>query len=445
MIFADHLTLDAPRARTSAGYLPVRARAAKTGVYQYAGREIDPSNAHGLRDQAVVNVLRDEATVFDQNAVRTFIGKPITIDHPSVPVTSTNWKDFARGTVMGALRDGDHLAFDLLLTDEAAINDVRAGKVQVSNGYSADLAFGDFTAPDGTKCPVRQSRISDGNHVAIVDMARGGDTCRLADVATCDTAPRSLLDSLTADSAKGAIVWLKKAIALHKKHMNGTAPTTGREGEKSQMLMMTQMENALSELETGSSGKSMKMDQFTDGAPTMKTMLIDGLTVDIANADTAHATITTILAARDGALGKVSTLETAAVTDAATLVAKDAEIARLTADLAAAKPTLQQLRDAGKAFAVIEGKAKAAGVTVTDAMDENAIMKAVVDKAMPGNTYAGEHIAVAFAALTKDAKTVDTNTVVPIGAPTVLGDTAASDTARAAMIADMLKPTTAAA
>ena len=357
--------------------MAVRAKAARTGTYQYAGTEVDPENKHGLRDTAVVNVLRDADQVFDAKAVRSFIGKPITDNHPTQPVTSSNWKDVARGTIMGAVRDGEYVAFDLLLTDAAAIASVDSGKRELSNGYSSSLEFGDFTAPDGTKCSARQTAIV-GNHIALVDRGRAGPDCSITDAAVCDRAPHSIFDSLTTEKT------------------------------------------------------------------VMKTMLIDGLTVDIANADTAHATITTILAARDGALGKVSTLETAAVTDAATIVAKDAEIARLTADLAAAKPTLQQLRDAGKAFAIIEGKAKAAGVTVTDAMDENAIMKAVVDKAMPGNTYAGEHIAVAFAALTKDAKIADT-TIVPIGAPTVLGDTAASDTARAAMIADMLKPTTAAA
>ena len=41
MLFADQLTLDAPR-RTADGYLAVRARAARTGVYRYTGREVDP-------------------------------------------------------------------------------------------------------------------------------------------------------------------------------------------------------------------------------------------------------------------------------------------------------------------------------------------------------------------------------------------------------------------
>jgi hypothetical protein len=195
MLFTDRLTLDAPH-RTSDGYLVTRARAARTGVYQYAGREVDPENKHGLRDQALVNVLRDDKTVFDKVAVHSFIGKPITSDHPSVAVNADNWRDHARGVVMGALKDGEHLSFDLLLTDATAISDVEGGKRELSNGYAAELQFGDFTAADGTKCPVRQAKIR-GNHVAIVDCGRAGPECRIADAAPCTSLPADVFELLT--------------------------------------------------------------------------------------------------------------------------------------------------------------------------------------------------------------------------------------------------------
>lgn len=357
MLFSDALTLDAPRRLPGSGYLVVRARAAKTGVYQYSGHEIDPDNAHGLRDQAVVNVLRDEATVFDPAAVRTFIGKPVTDDHPREPVHSGNWRDHGRGVVMGALRDGDHLAFDLLLMDGPTIDKVEAGKRELSNGYSASIEVGDFTAPDGTKCQARQSRISDGNHVAIVDRARGGESCRIGDAAACEAAPTSILDSLTKQEKP------------------------------------------------------------------VKTMLIDGLTVDMANADTAIATVQTLIAARDAANGKVTDLETQ-------IAAKDTHIATLTTEKKAledAKPTPAQLRDAAKAYAQVAGKAKAIGVDVSDSMDEAAIMKAAVTKVMgdAANGWNDAQIAASFAVVTKDAKPADT-VVQTMGAPTtVMTDAAA--------------------
>lgn len=410
--FADRLTLDAPR-RTSDGYMAVRAKAARTGVYQYTGREVDPNNEHGLRDQPSVNVLRDEAAVFDKRAVHSFIGKPITDDHPREAVTASNWRDHGRGVVMGAIRDGDHLAFDLVLMDAGTISKVEAGKAELSNGYAATLEFGDFAGPAGEKCQARQAAIV-GNHVAIVDRGRAGPSCRIGDAAICDALPIALQDG-----AKEAAAWLKKAIALHEKHMNGSAPTTGKEGEKSQMLMMEQMKNALAELEGGGMKSGMKMDCYPfhihDQEKPVKTMLIDGLTVDVGNADTAVATIQTLLAARDAATGRVATLET----DVAT---KDAQIATLTAEKKAledAKPTPAQLRDAAKAFALVADKAKAAGIAVTDEMDEAAIRKELVDAKLgaAAASYTADQIAVAFDVLTKDAQVSDHRAPI-IPAPT---------------------------
>jgi uncharacterized protein len=353
MLLADALTLDAPR-RTADGFLAVRARAARVGVYDYSGVEIDPDNVHGLRDQAKVHVLRDEAAVFDPRAVRSFIGKPITDDHPREAVTAANWRDHARGAIMGAMRDGDHLAFDLVLMDAPTIAKVEAGKAELSNGYGATLEFGDFTAPDGTKCAVRQTAIT-GNHIAIVDRGRAGPTCRIGDAATCASIPLPTLN---------------------------------------------------------------------DGEPKVKTMLIDGLTVDIGNADTAQATITTILAARDAATKKVGEQE-------AQIAAKDTEIATLKTEKKAledAKPTPAQLRDAAKVYAQTAGKAKALGVTVTDEMDEGQIMAATVTAKM-GDAAKGwtpEQIAASFAVLAKDVKVSDT-AVQPLGQPAVIADASARE------------------
>lgn len=330
MLFADQLTLDAPR-RVNGGFLAVRAKAARTGVYQYGGAEVDPQNKHGLRDTAIVHVLRDERTVFDNAAARSFIGKPVTDDHPASAVTADNWRDHARGTIMGAMREGDYLAFDLLLTDAEAIRKVDAGKRELSNGYSAELEFGDFTAADGTKCQARQTSIA-GNHVALVDRGRAGSECSIKDgFAVCDALPSNVLDSLKTEK------------------------------------------------------------------PVMKTMLIDGLTVDVSNADTAVATITTLLAARDAATGKVSGLETQVVT----LTTDKANLENQVKELTDAKPTPAQLRDAAKQFTQVVEKAKALGIAVTDSMDEAAIMKATVSKHVgdAAKDWTDKDIAVSFATL----------------------------------------------
>jgi hypothetical protein len=354
--FADALELGKPR-RTKEGYLAVRARSARTGVYDYSGHQVDPDNKHGLRDQATVKVLRDEATVFDKRAVQSFIGKPITVDHPHQPVTAANWKDHSRGAIMGALKDGEYLAFDLLLMDKAAIADVEAGKRELSNGYAAELEFGDFTAPCGTKCPVRQRQITDGNHVAIVDAGRAGQECRISDggntlFETCDA----------------ATVILNANDAFEEK--------------------------------------------------PVKKIMIDGLQVDLSDASAVETAIT-----------KLQGQLTAADAAKATLEAKVTTLEKQVAD---AKLTPQQLRDAAAAYSKVVDQAKALGVAVTDGMDELAIQKAVVvakvgDAAKDWNDA---QIGASFSTLAKDVKSA--GNTQPILTPTVASDMASiRDAARA--------------
>jgi hypothetical protein len=163
----------------------------------------------------------------------------------------------------------------------------------------------------------------------------------------------------------------------------------------------------------------------------VKTMLIDGLTVDVSNADTAVATIQTLIGARDTALGKVTTLDAQVATLTTEKTTLDAKVVTLEQAVKDAKPTPAQLRDAGKALMLTTGKAKALGVTVSDEMDEAAIMGATV-KAKMGDAakdWNDAQIAASFAVLTKDTKVADanTNTVVPLGAPIVIGDAAARE------------------
>jgi len=346
MFFADRLTLDAPK-RTKDGFLAVRARSARTGVYQYTGREVDPENKHGLRDKAVVNVLRDEATVFDTAAVQSFIGKPVTDDHPREAVTSANWRDHARGTVMGALRDGDYLAFDLLLTDAATIAKVAAGKRELSNGYGAELEYGSFTSSDGTICDARQARITGGNHVALVDRGRAGSECAIKDgFAHCDAITADELDRLKANLTP--------------------SPQETR----------------------------------------VKIQNLDGMPVNLSDAAAVEAALTKL----DQKVTEATEAKDKALADVATLTTEkqqlDAKVTTLEKQVADAKLTPAQLRDAAKAYAQVCDKAKALGVTVTDEMDEGAVMKAAVSAKIgdAAKDWNDAQIAASFATLTADAK-----------------------------------------
>lgn len=194
MILTDKLTFDAPK-RTKEGYMAVRARAARAGVYDYMGYEVDPTGTKFAAND-VVKVYRPESEVFDTNSVRSFIMRPITNDHPTEAVTAQNWSDLAKGVVAGAMRDGDHLAFDLVFMDAATIADIESGKRELSNGYGVDLKIVDGVAPDGTAYQAMQSGIT-GNHVALVDKGRAGPSCAIA---ACDAISSDTINSILANT-----------------------------------------------------------------------------------------------------------------------------------------------------------------------------------------------------------------------------------------------------
>lgn len=196
MFFADLMVMDAPR-RSSEGYLGTHAKSARSGVYQYLGRELDPEGKNFQADQ-VVNVYRAPEEVFNAAALGSFVAKPITDDHPAKPVTAANWRDLARGTIMGAVKDGDYVGFDLAFLDAGIVNSIEAGKKELSCGYSSEIVVGDGVAPDGTAYQARQVGIR-GNHLALVDKGRAGGVCRVGDAATCEPMPSDEVRKLLHD------------------------------------------------------------------------------------------------------------------------------------------------------------------------------------------------------------------------------------------------------
>jgi uncharacterized protein len=353
MNFTDTLTLDAPKI-TRDGFLAVRAKAARAGVYDYLASEVG-GESHGFKATDTVKVYRPESEVFDTKSVGSFFAKPVTDNHPIETVTSDNWKKYARGAVMGAMRDGEYLAFDLVLMDADIIQAVDSGKRELSNGYSCQLTFGDGVAPDGTAYNATQSNII-GNHIAVVDQGRAGHECRIGDgggnkFAVCDANVEAVNDI--------------------------------------------------------SKNEGIKMK-----------ITLDGVSVTLTDASEVQAAFdnkASQLVAKDA---EIAAAKTESVKLAADAVSKDAEIVALKAQLADAAITPDRLRDAAKAFADVSAKAKALGVTVTDAMDDAAIKQAAVTLKMgdAAKDYTADHIAVAFDVLAKDAKVSDA-TIVAISAP----------------------------
>jgi len=187
MILTDRMTFDAPK-RTKEGYMAVRARSARVGIQDYLGYEVDPAGTRFAAND-VVKVYRPESEVMAEKSVRSFIGRPVTDGHPPEAVNSTNWKQYSDGVIMGAMRDGDHLAFDIVFMDENAVKDIQSGGArELSNGYGVDLSFEDGVTPDGEAYQAVQRNIV-GNHVARVPRGRAGPTCAIA---ACDAIPDAI-------------------------------------------------------------------------------------------------------------------------------------------------------------------------------------------------------------------------------------------------------------
>jgi len=165
--FALHQTRD--------GYLVCQPRVARTGIQLYRGIEV------GRPDLDQVRVYRPESEVMSRDALISLAGKPVTIEHPNEPVTAETWKRDAVGYVGDEiLRDGQFLRVPLHLMDAKAVKEVKAGRSQLSVGYTAELQWGDGVTDAGEAYDVKQTAIR-ANHVAITHTARGGPQLRMGD------------------------------------------------------------------------------------------------------------------------------------------------------------------------------------------------------------------------------------------------------------------------
>lgn len=178
MFLTDRLDINTERTYTDEGFLSVPARISRIGVQQYLASEM------GLTDRdpkEPVLIFRPESEVFDQTSLESFANKPVTNNHPPDLISSKNAKKFAVGHAgPEVVRDGDFAKTTLYVNDAEAIASIESGKVELSNGYTADIDWTPGITPDGISYDAVQRNIK-GNHIAIVERGRAGAACRVAD------------------------------------------------------------------------------------------------------------------------------------------------------------------------------------------------------------------------------------------------------------------------
>lgn len=160
---------------TRDGYLVASVKAARTGIQQYLGSEV------GRPDLATVKVYRPVEQVFQKDTLASFTSIPVTVNHPPVMVDASNWRDFAVGnTDSEVARDGETMRIPLIVKDASAIMKIQDGQRELSCGYTCDLDWTAGKTADGLSYDAIQTNIR-GNHLAIVDRARGGPELKIGD------------------------------------------------------------------------------------------------------------------------------------------------------------------------------------------------------------------------------------------------------------------------
>ncbi|CAN7340576.1 DUF2213 domain-containing protein [Rhizobium rhizogenes] len=192
MNFTDIVTVAGTR-RTGDGYLVADARVARTGIQNYLGAEI------GRPEMRTVRVYRPSTEVFSEDTLKSAAHRPVTNEHPPEMVTSENWKKYSVGQTGDEIAgEGIFIRVPLMVSDEAAIQDIESGKQELSAGYVCDLDFTAGVTSAGEAYDAVQTNIRI-NHIAIVRRGRAGSKVRIGDAAApwgCAplAAPRSISD-----------------------------------------------------------------------------------------------------------------------------------------------------------------------------------------------------------------------------------------------------------
>lgn len=335
MFVQDALTVDRTW-ETTDGFLGFSARFARTGIQHYLGCEIDPSGQH-LNDKGerrfqadkLYPVYRDPAEVFSRKAMGSFVAKPITNDHPSTGVNSSNWSYLAKGAIGEVLRDGEYARMSGLITDSATIADYRSGKRELSGGYQTQLIVADGVSEKGEAFVARQTAI-DGNHCALVDRGRAGPECRIADaIAICDANP-------------AAVAALSKGTAVKKIVLDGLQVDLSDADAVSAAFV--KLQDKASAAETALADAQGKLSTVTGEKAALEAKLADAAKV------AEPAALDKLVADRAVLIGKAKAAKPDIVTDGKT----DADIRKeiVVAKLGDAAATMDDAAISG-AFAVL--------------------------------------------------------------------------------------------
>jgi len=238
---------------TDEGYLRVKARIARTGIQSYTDAN------GGIRLE-----YRPEEEVAADAALDSFREKCVTKEHPPALLDASNTKDYAVGfTSADVTYSEGFVESTLTVTDKETIDDIMRGNVrEVSCGYKVDYSPEPGITSDGQHYDGIQKNIR-GNHVAIVNRARGGAQVRLmldsADAAVNDLITHSKGVTMTANIAFDSVSFeadpaLAAAISAERDDAKGSYAEMKRKYEDA-MAQASKMKEEMDAMKKEMSGK----------------------------------------------------------------------------------------------------------------------------------------------------------------------------------------------
>ena len=153
--------------RTSEGYIKGTAIVTRTGIFKY----VDSQGNIRLE-------LRHPEDVLEEDSLESLKQIPITVEHPTVLVDSSNVKQLGVGLTGETVKiDGENIKTTVTITSIDGVEAINSGKEELSLGYTLDLEEEEGIY-NGQPYTHRQKNIR-YNHLAIVERGRAGANARL--------------------------------------------------------------------------------------------------------------------------------------------------------------------------------------------------------------------------------------------------------------------------
>ena len=152
-------------------------------VSQYLGKEIDQKGRLGLKPNGIYNVYRPKSEIAKKDFIESLNAKPLLDDHHIIGnklgLGNPDGKREA-GVLTEVKLVGNELIGRIDVWSPSLIKKIEGGKKELSLSYACEFIprKGVFK---GERYDFIQSNLSCGNHLALVDEARNGHDCRVAD------------------------------------------------------------------------------------------------------------------------------------------------------------------------------------------------------------------------------------------------------------------------